>query len=322
MFCTITDREVMGCFEKVVSALWKVSDDAIFTVTRHLLSVRALNPTQTQLPIITFSRDCFVDYQYSLRDERLVVRVIARDLGRISKRVAAATSLTLHFDTEQSLFRMEMVNRYLICYTSELFMSQSEAFDAVTHIESPAAMITVDIEQLTPLKKLFKNRETITATVEGVDDRAEISFGTASEEAGMKFTKMTIRKSYVCDITATHPVSLQFSFTDFVSALRIASAVGTRVEILASEPGAALVVRASNGPIDFHCALATRQENEPSDAEYHPEPIATKSDDEMQHTQVAPWDVRFVPTTVKESDIVLTRRSRGIVVRNRQPVSD
>jgi hypothetical protein len=325
MLCTISNLQTMTHFHKIISALRKVSDDVIFSINRDSLSIRALDPPHTQLPIITFARDCFGDYYYRTQNNQIIMQVVARDAAQGSKRMRFAHSVTLEFDLEHSLFRMEMIDRWNIHQTVELFMSNAEAFNAVSFIESPTLTVTVAIEQLTPLKKSFGQCQTIVASCVNPDsEKPEVSFGTATEEEGKKSSKLTIRKSYLCDINANQPISIALSFADFASTLRIAGVIGTEIEILAGEPGSALVVRLNNGSIDFHCALATLADIDHEEKEVEEmAAVAIEKDEELQASQVVPWTRTITPSTVKESGLFISKRSVGaLVVPSSQPVSD
>ncbi|OHT05456.1 hypothetical protein TRFO_26803 [Tritrichomonas foetus] len=248
LFCkmktTIINTEHIKTFFECFSALRKVSEEIIFCATNSFLSVRALNNSQTSLPILTFKDSFFGEYNYETDEPKLCFQIIGKFIVFL-KKMSCPTSIIMTFDPIEWKVYFELIDRLGIFHKYEFFASEAQVYDAV-HGKIHLLSASIVTEELYTIRESFKCPYIILSHQMTKDDIPIISIESYNSDDSSKISKCTLAHSRICNIKTNNECKVAVSMQDFITCVKIAKAVDQQLEIFASEPGNAFIVIAKN----------------------------------------------------------------------------
>ena len=156
MIATLINKNHIKSFFETLTAIRKVSNDIIFCCTPSFLSVRALNTSQTSLPVLIFKESFFGDYEYTSEKDSISFQIDGQCI-KYMKRVSVPSPITISFNPadQNSKVYFELIDQFEIMHKFEFFTSETSVFDAVQSNEQ-LLTATIDVEQLYSMKSSFK----------------------------------------------------------------------------------------------------------------------------------------------------------------------
>lgn len=246
-------------FFDCLTAIRKVSNDFIFCCTSTFLSVRALNYSQTSLPVLIFKESFFNEYMYSSTKNDISFQMDGQCI-KFLKKISMPTSFKIIFDpeTENPKVSFELIDKYEIIHLFEFFTTEASVFDAVQTNEALLSA-TISVDELYDMRNAFKCPYIILSYSIDEFEIPSIIFESFNSDDSAKQSFYTLKHSPFCNIKTNNECRIIISYTDFISIIKIAHVTGDHVEIIAGEPGKALTIRASNGAssLKLEASLAT-----------------------------------------------------------------
>lgn len=261
MNASIINKNHIKAFFESLTAIRKVSSDIIFCCTPSFLSVRALNSSQTSLPVLIFKESFFGDYMYTSDRETLSFQIDGQCIKFI-KRIKDVSNISITYnpddDSTSTKVYFELIGRYDLFHKFEFFTSEASVFDAVQNNDS-LLLATVNVDELYAMRNSFKCPYIILTYKVGDDEIPFLSFESFNSADTAKQSLYTVKHSHLCNIKTNNECRVIISYADFIQSVKIAKATGEFVEISAGNPGTAFIMRASNGhgSLKLMASLAT-----------------------------------------------------------------
>lgn len=240
-------------FFDALTAIKGVSSDIIFCCTPSFLSVRALNSSQTSLPVLMLKESFFGDYIYNSDHDTVSFQMESQCI-KFLKRISDVSSVTIKYNTDElakenksSKVIFELIGKYNFTHIFEFFTSETSVFDAVQNSESLLSA-TVVVDELYQMKNTFKCPYIILTYKVDDDDVPFLSFESFNSVDTARQSLFTIKNSTLCKIMTDNDCRIILSYADFIQIIKIAKAINSEhIDISAGNPGTAFILKASNG---------------------------------------------------------------------------
>ena len=244
MFVKINKYENIRDFFKIISALRIVSNEIVFYAKQDLLSVRALNPMQTLLPIITFENSYFKEYEYQSDSNSLSFQIYGHYICFL-KKITHPSMLTMIFQPDNCIVKFEIIDYIGISHHYEFFGSETPVFNSVNISDDPTLSAIIDIDQIYVIKNIYKcSYIQVTSNCQNITPKISIN----SFDFNTKYNQSiyTLKKSHMCNIMTDSECNVVTSYLDFLTIIKIAKIFGEQVEIKAFKPGIAIKIKSRN----------------------------------------------------------------------------
>jgi hypothetical protein len=295
MLFSLEEERKIRALAQIYSCLRKIGDDLIIDARADSISFRALNETQSALPVIQVHKYFFDQYQYSHNQVQLAYQLpVQWVIGALRcNSHLVAVNFSIHAETRT--LTITLFDSVQIKHEWTLYLEQVAIMNAVFDMSETVATLHGRIDLFHGTEAAFKRNENILFSLRrrAREKWCVIMSQSECNDMSDRSCTFTIQSNDNCDITISDDhdeLSLSFSRRDFCVGLAIAAVLAQRAAVHCIGPGSPVMMKASMpNSMQFQMAIATAiaDDEDGQKGEPQEEPLLTIPDREDRRTATA-----------------------------------
>ena len=294
LFEVSTDAKI-HCLTSVISALSRVGNDLVIDARPKYVTLRALNATQSALPVLQMSAPYFDRYEYLVGNSQIACQVEARWVVAALRTPPRGVAVTFRIDDENQKLTVTCKTPLEVERTWIFFFTKATVYNAV--VDSGSVAVTVRFRcDVLDTRQMFRGVESLMLACRKSQPKRLVI--TSPELDGTVLSTLAINHTDLCDVAFSEDaeeVALTLNCRDFQIGIALASVLSQRAEMELIGPGSPAVIRAKMANVmSLQIALATTD----VPAEYG-RTTDLPSPDRVTTKRTAPGPVYFFDETSK-----------------------
>jgi hypothetical protein len=291
MLAKLDDERKVRALTQLFSCLRKISDDLIIEARADSISFRALNETQSALPVIQVNSSFFEEYHYTHRQAQLAYQLPCQSVVSAMRSHSHSNEVTLSISTERRVLTITVFDRVQIKHEWSLYLERTSIMNAVFDMADVTGTLLGRVDSFSGTEAAFKRNENIVFALKRRGREKSCVLTTTDEkDTSARLCTITISANDNCEISLSEgrdEVSLSFSRRDFCVGLAIATVLAQRVTFHCIGAGYPVMMRASMpNAMQFQMAMASAvaEADPPPKAQADDEPLLTMPEREDRRT--------------------------------------
>ena len=257
LFEVSTDAKI-HCLTSVMSALSRVGSDLVIDARPKYVTLRALNSTQSALPVLQMSASYFDRYEYLTGSSQLACQVEARWVVAALRTPPRGVAVTFRIDDENQKLTVTCKTTLDVERTWVFFFTKATVYNAV--VDSGAVAVTVRFRcDVLDTRHMFRGVESLMLACRKSQTKRLVI--TSPEMDGTVLSTLAINHTDLCDVAFSEDaeeVALTLNCQDFQIGIALASVLSQRAQLELIGPGSPALIRAKiANVVTLQMALAT-----------------------------------------------------------------
>jgi hypothetical protein len=253
----LVDNQKIRCFANVSSSLRKIDANLIMECRADSFSLRALNETQSALPIIQFKASFFEEYCYTSNQTFLAYKLTGQWLIQALRSVIRPRSVKLSLNSNERELVVNVTDHYGIKHIWSLFLEETSVLKAAFDDDAVSATVQFRYDIFNSIPVAFKGHENIIIKIAQNDP---LIFTVTENEEGLD-SMFSLQKTNLWQATfQDHQADVQISVSlaDFAVGIGICSIISQNILLSAIGSGYPIIIRAQlPNSVSFQMAMAT-----------------------------------------------------------------
>jgi hypothetical protein len=278
MHCRIEEERKLRTLLQLFSSLRKIGDDLIIEARPDSISFRALNETQSALPVIQVASAFFEEYRYAHGGPQLAHQLPAQWIIAALKCNAHPMAVVLAIGSD--ILTVTVFDVTQIRHEWSLYLERASIMNAVFERGDVVASLHGRVDLFQETDAAFRRNGNICFALRRRGREKTCVLSSLDDTDGRVCT-IRIQSNDVCDISfseGTDTVCLSFSRSDFCVGIAMATVLAQRVTLQCIGPGYPVMMKASMpNSMQFQMAIATAiaEEENAAKADTNEEPMLT-----------------------------------------------